>query len=191
MTETTKDRILIAATSLFSSVQYSKVSFRLIASGAGVSHSYVHRAWPSKTALFRDVMINATKSVPESIRRITDSSSPITTLIVQLASLKSHILCKLLQQCSMDRESWAALAGWEDGMAWLQAFSKKFYSKRVPGCPELDGDALLMILFNSFIGCHVKAPLILLGWDNDRISIASSNVSAALIRLMYISEDRI
>ena len=178
-------QIVSAATELFTNISYCKVSLRLVASAAKVSHSLVHKNYGTKKDLFRIVLDEQCRDFIQAIR-IDPSSSQIalSAMVLSLVSNRDHKFISLLQQVANTRELYDLL---ETGCVKqdLESLLDNFNGVELPGTPEFNADAFIMLLVSVLFSEPAAGFLLALGWESGRVSTAQSNVMSGFLRLVY------
>ena len=184
MSNDTKDKIVEAATELFCTLSYHKVSTRLIAQKAGCAHSLLHRHWSSKEELFVDVLRSArTELFTNQAKHIYPGMSLAAGVTKSLYARNERIFILLRH-----------FLGNEDFGNVLDEYLKDsplplddLPNKKLKGVPEIDRDSILTILIAALIVPfdRLVAPYI----GEGRAAKAQDNVLHAIIRLAYHVEE--
>lgn len=180
----TKDKIVEAATELFCTLSYHKVTTRLIAQKAGCAHSLLHRHWSSKEELFTDVLKSARMELfANQAKHIHPDSSFAVGATKSLYARDERIFILLRH-----------FLGNDDFGNVLERYLKEsplplddLPQKRLKGVPEIDRDSLLTILLTALIVPFDRLMTPYLG--ESRAAKAQDNVLHALIRLAYHIEE--
>lgn len=189
MTKPSKNQLIIeAATALFSKLTYCKVSLRLIATHAGVSHSLVHKNYGTKEKLFelilKEQMIDFLRAFQIDC---SNNQAAVSSTVLALIGKRNHVLLSLLQQVSANQELFELLKDTEV-KEHLEKLLFSFKGVGLPSSPELDSDAFIMLLASVLFSAPASRFLLALGWDSGRVSTAQSNVMSGFMRLVYSLE---
>ena len=180
MGQTTRQRILVAATELWCELSYHKVSTRLIAQKAGCAHSLLHRHWASKEALFTDVLIDARSAFFEKAagRIRADDSLPMT--FTKTLYARNEKIFILLRHFLGNDEFPGVLEKYLEGSPFPL---DNLPHRSLENAPEIDRDSLLMILV---VALTVPAERLLTPYiGKSRAQRAHDNCLHALIRMTY------